>query len=81
MTNVHDAAARLHAALAQAQTLSPEDRSELEAVLRDVSHALAPREKPLAERAEELAARFETRHPTLAESLSALARALAGVGI
>jgi DNA-binding GntR family transcriptional regulator len=79
--SVHEAARTLHAALAEARTLSPEQRAELEQVLRDVERALGAREKPLAERASELTARFETEHPKLAESIAALARALAGVGI
>ena len=80
-TSVHDAVETLHAALADSPTLTPDLRAELEHVLRDVERALAPREKPLAERASELTAAFEANHPKLAESLAALARALAGVGI
>ncbi|HEY8122305.1 MAG TPA: DUF4404 family protein [Myxococcota bacterium] len=78
---IHDAVAKLHAALADAPTLTPELRGELERVLRDVERALGPREQPLAERASELTARFETNHPKLADAIAALARALAGVGI
>jgi DNA-binding GntR family transcriptional regulator len=79
--SVLEAAQTLHAALAEARALTPEQRAELEQVLRDVERALGPRDKPLAERASELTARFETDHPKLAESIAALARALAGVGI
>jgi hypothetical protein len=80
--SIHEAVAQLHSVLADAPALGPEQRAELEGVLRDVERALGPeREKPLAERAEELTARFEASHPKLAESLAALARALAGIGI
>ena len=78
---VHDAVEKLHAALADSPTLTPELRTELERVLRDVERALGHRENPLAVRASELTARFEANHPKLAESIAALARALAGVGI
>jgi hypothetical protein len=79
--SVHEAVEKLHAALAESPTLTPEQRGELEYVLHDVERALGARDKPLAERASELTARFEVNHPKLAESIAALARALAGVGI
>jgi hypothetical protein len=78
---IHDAVAKLHAALAESPTLTPELRADLETVLRDVERVLGATEHPLAVRATELTARFEANHPKLAESLGALARALAGVGI
>jgi hypothetical protein len=78
---VHDAVARLHAELADADALTPELRAELTVALRDVERALGRRERPLAARAEELAARLEAEHPKLAESISALVRGLAGIGI
>jgi len=79
--SVHEAVEKLHAALSESPTLTPEQRSELEHVLHDVERALGAQEKPLAERASELTARFEANHPKLAESIAALARALAGIGI
>lgn len=78
---IHDAVAKLHAALADSPALTPELRGELELVLRDVERTLSPREQPLAARATELTARFEANHPKLADAIAALARALAGVGI
>jgi hypothetical protein len=79
--SVHEAVEKLHAALAETESLTPGQRAELEQVLRDVERALGEHEKPLATRASELTASFETNHPKLAESIAALARALAGVGI
>jgi hypothetical protein len=79
--SVHEAVEKLHAALAESVALTPEQRSELEQVLRDVERALGAREGPLAARASDLTVRFEANHPKLAESIAALARALAGVGI
>ncbi len=78
---IHDAVAKLHAALAESPTLTPALRGELESVLRDVERALGASEHPLAARAAELTVQFEANHPKLAESLGALARALAAVGI
>ncbi len=78
---IHDAVAELHTALASSPALTPEQRAELELVLHDVERALGPQHETLAERASALTARFETSHPKLAESVAALARALAGVGI
>lgn len=78
---VHDAVARLRAELADAEALTPELRAELSVALRDVERALGRSERPLAVRAEELAARLEAEHPKLAESISALMRGLAGIGI
>ncbi len=80
-STIHDAVAKLHAALADSRSLTPEQRAELELVLQDVERALGSQQKTLADRATDLTARFETSHPKLAESVAALARALAGVGI
>ena len=79
--SVHEAVQNLHNALGESRSLSDAQRAELELVLRDVERALGARERPLAERAGELTARFEANHPKLAEAVAALARALAGVGI
>jgi hypothetical protein len=78
---IHEAVARLHTELAEAGSLTPELRAELSVALRDVERALGRHERPLAARAEELAARLEAEHPKLAESISALVRGLAGIGI
>jgi hypothetical protein len=79
---VHEAVAKLRAALAPPENLTPEIRSELEAALRDVERALHMRsESSLNERVGELATRFEVTHPALAESVASLARALAAIGI
>jgi len=79
---VHDAVAKLRAALAQPDDLTSEIRSELELALHDVERALRTRrEASLNERVGELATRFEVTHPALAESVASLARALAAIGI
>ncbi len=78
---VHDAVARLHAELADAGAVPPELRRELEGTLRDVERALGRRDAPLAARVESLAARFESDYPALAESIGALVRVLARMGI
>ena len=78
---VHDAVAKLHTELAGKPPISAELRAELEVVLRDVERALGEHERPLVARVERLAARLETEHPALAESIGALVRGLAAIGI
>ena len=78
---VHETVARLHAELAGKPAISAELRAELEGALRDVERALGEREEPLVTRMERLAARLEAEHPALAESIGALMRGLAAIGI
>jgi hypothetical protein len=78
--------AALHAALADAESVGPEARELLRAVMDDIQRLLeveARDEEPegLMDRLREAAEDFEESHPTLAEAAGRVIDALARMGI
>ena len=79
--------ARLHAELDDAGPIDAELRGDLEralAEIREIVEHRSPRgaeSRPLPERLEALALRFEQSHPLLTEALGGVVRALGAMGI
>lgn len=81
---LHETLLELHERLARESALDPALREELRAAMEEIRarvDAGAEAERPLAERVSSLMLRFEAAHPTLAEAVGGVVRALARLGI
>lgn len=76
MTDLKHTLSDLHAALAQASQLGPEDRAQLQAALEDIRRALGH-----GDTLEGAAVRLEAGHPGVAGAIRAVLDALAKAGI
>lgn len=86
MSDLKQTVHSLHAELARAQQLGPEDRALLESALADIRRALdsAPTAAPSGEHGDALegaAVRLEAGHPGLAGAIRSVLDALAKAGI
>lgn len=76
---------QLHTELRTTRTLDPETRAMLEAVARDIEHALegdaTDDAHTVRERIDSAAVRFEAEHPQFARILSEVTDTLAKIGV
>lgn len=82
--HLRDQLAALHAALADAESVGPEARDLLRAVMDDIQRVLELEEREpegLVDRLREAVEDFEESHPTLAEATGRVIDALARMGI
>lgn len=82
--SLHATLAELHEQLARSDLHDPALREELRAALDDIRarvEAGEAAERPVLDRIEELMLRLEAAHPAIAESVGAVVRALARMGI
>lgn len=82
---LHDTLRSLHRELQSTETSDPETRELLTAVQSDIDQVVGPGDDPSVEdfsdRVENLAARFEADHPSLALALRQVMNTLSSMGI
>lgn len=82
--SLHETLLELQQQLAGTDPLDPALREELRATMEEIRarvEAGEEAENPLVEQVRELMLRFDAAHPSLAEAIGAVARALARIGI
>jgi hypothetical protein len=82
--HLHETLVELHEQLARGEPLDPALRAELRAAVEEMRarvEAGEAAERPLLERISDLMLRFGAAHPTLADAVGSVVRALARLGI
>jgi hypothetical protein len=81
--DLHETLLELERQLASERALDPRLREELRLTIEEIRERIdaGTADAPLTDRVSELMLRFEAAHPALAETVGAVVRQLAGLGI